>query len=348
MSTMDKITSLVLMPRESGKFIAQSASNVFVKTEGVKELASEILENLKNGRISIKNFSQHSLHPSPHDRKVFDWLLVLDSLNFCFWSDKALLPKKWKVNGQSGYFALCAAIKRAVEEGVPITDAAFLSKVTEEEVRRILRPDEDSAETPLMKKRVENLNEIGRVLLDKYNGTFKECVKACNNSAEKLLKFIVTDFPCFRDEAVYKNQRVSFYKRAQILIGDIWACFNGKDLGEFKDIDYITMFPDYRVPQVLLHYGTMEYSHSLMEKLLSEDELPHGSEEEIEIRGCSIEAVERVVKETRYLIENDTTSDLRGLDCNSILVDHFLWDYRRKYAKELETVPYHKTRTIFY
>jgi len=39
---------------------------------------------------------------------------------------------------------------------------------------------------------------------------------------------------------------VAMYKRAQILIGDIWACFRGQDLGQFNDIDTITMFADYR------------------------------------------------------------------------------------------------------
>jgi hypothetical protein len=35
---------------------------------------------------------------------------------------------------------------------------------------------------------------------------------------------------------------VRFYKRAQILIADLWACFNGQSFGEFRDIDKITMF----------------------------------------------------------------------------------------------------------
>jgi hypothetical protein len=39
---------------------------------------------------------------------------------------------------------------------------------------------------------------------------------------------------------------VAIYKRAQILIGDIWACFHGEGLGYFSDIDTITMFADYR------------------------------------------------------------------------------------------------------
>ena len=49
-------------------------------------------------------------------------------------------------------------------------------------------------------------------------------------------------FPCFRDETSFQGRRVRLYKRAQILVADLWACFNGEGLGEFHDIDKITMF----------------------------------------------------------------------------------------------------------
>lgn len=39
---------------------------------------------------------------------------------------------------------------------------------------------------------------------------------------------------------------VSFYKRAQILIGDLWSCFEGEGYGSFYDIDSLSMFADYR------------------------------------------------------------------------------------------------------
>lgn len=32
------------------------------------------------------------------------------------------------------------------------------------------------------------------------------------------------------------------YKRAQILVADLWACFDGEGYGRFSDIDNITMF----------------------------------------------------------------------------------------------------------
>lgn len=77
----------------------------------------------------------------------------------------------------------------------------------------------------------------------------------------------MNNFPCFRDEATYKSKRVSLYKRAQILVSDIWNFFKGTGLGEFHDIDKITMFADYRIPQVLVYFNVLSYDDALMEKL---------------------------------------------------------------------------------
>lgn len=50
-----------------------------------------------------------------------------------------------------------------------------------------------------------------------------------------------------------------------------WAFFGGQGNGWFEDIDIITMFADYRVPQVLVHFGAMSYDDHLM-NLLQEGE----------------------------------------------------------------------------
>jgi hypothetical protein len=71
-------------------------------------------------------------------------------------------------------------------------------------------------------------------------------------------------------------------------------------------------------------------------------ELPSGSEEEVEIRGCSIYAVDETYKE---LVS-------RGCDkkylVNPVLIDQWLWTERRNIASKVESLGYHKTRTIFY
>jgi hypothetical protein len=56
------------------------------------------------------------------------------------------------------------------------------------------------------------------------------------------VNLLAENFASFQDEATFEGRRVRFYKRAQILVADLWACFEGKDYGEFHDIDKITMF----------------------------------------------------------------------------------------------------------
>lgn len=167
-------------------------------------------------------------------------------------------------------------------------------------------------------------------------------VKEADGSGVKLLELVIENFPCFRDEAEYKNEKVGLYKRAQILVGDIWACFENKGLGYFKDIDQITAFADYRVPQTLLWYGILEYTEDLWNKLKENEILENGSEDEVEIRGCTLQAVE--------LLNKYATEKLGPGKINSILIDHFLWDFRRKHAHDIleKGLPFHKTFSIYY
>ncbi|XP_012273349.1 queuosine salvage protein isoform X1 [Orussus abietinus] len=337
---------MVLGPRESAKLISRLSKNVFIEDEGVKEIACKVLEGLKSKAVSVDNFSQNELHPKPDDPKAIDWIFVVDTLNFCFWSPKG--AAKWSVNGHTGYFALCAAIKRAIDDGKPIYDSNFYSRITKDELKTILRGDDDACEIPLIEERVKNLQQVGNVLKEKYKGTFVECITQCRGSAEQLLKLVVNNFESYRDEADYQGYRVSFYKRAQILIGDVWACFRGEGIGAFHDIDKITMFADYRIPQVLAHFGAMRYSNTLLSALQLDTELTEGCAEEVEIRGCSIEVIERVVNELNATITQYPALGLKKSDFNSILIDHFLWDYRKYHSSELESIPFHKVRTIFY
>ncbi|KOC64840.1 UPF0553 protein C9orf64 like protein [Habropoda laboriosa] len=378
-----------LMPKESARIIASLSKNVTVEEKGVNDLAFAVLEGLKKNVISVNNFSQIQFHPSSKHPKAVDWIFFLDTLNYSFWSKKDF--PKWTVNGQTGYFALCAAVKRAIDEGKEIIDPKYYSQITVAEVDEIFRGDNEIP-IPLLDERVKSLRDTGKVLLEKYDGTFTTCIERCSRSAEQLLKLVADDFESYRDEAVYEvagaRHEVSFYKRAQILVGDIWACFKGEGIGAFKDIDCITMFADYRVPQVLVYFGAMRYSDDLLKRLQSAGpkwrtvdnivfrissmlkpfvvlfhwakrknlslqaarnvELENGSQDEIEIRGCSIEAVERVSDKVKALIESDPDLKLNETDINAILIDHFLWDYRREHADELEFIPFHKTRCIYY
>lgn len=330
---------MVLNPKESGKFIASKAKHVKINEKGIEKLGNVLLDKLEKDELKPENFSQAEIHPKSSDPHAIDWIFVADTLNFCFWHIEG--EEGWKVEGFTGYYALCAALNRAIKEKVDILNPAFYSTITQEQLKKIFRSD-NHVEIPLLNERVNCLREVGTVLLEKFEGTFKTCVKQADRSAIKLLEIIVDNFKCFRDEAEYEGTKVAIHKRAQILVGDIWACFHNDDLGKFDDIDEIAMFADYRVPQPLLKFGVLEYSKELMEKLKKNEILKYGSEEEVEIRGCSIHSVE--------LIKDYIKKKSKDANINSILIDHFLWDYRRKHAKEIldEGLPFHKTFSIYY
>lgn len=84
------------------------------------------------------------------------------------------------------------------------------------------------------------------------------------------------------------------YKRAQIFAADLWGAFKGQGYGEFYDIGSITMFADYIVPAVLQRLGVLKYSSSLANIIETNNEIGSGSEEEVELRACSVYAVEKI------------------------------------------------------
>ncbi|MCK4787827.1 MAG: hypothetical protein KAV87_29000, partial [Desulfobacteraceae bacterium] len=144
------------------------------------------------------------------------------------------------------------------------------------------------------------------------------------------------NFSSFNDVVEYQGQKVFFYKRAQILTADLYGAFNGKKWGSFTDMDKITAFADYKLPQVLRHLGIMRYTHSLAQKVDQEIMLESGSPEEIEIRANTIQAVELIRQELAQ----------KGKAFRSFEIDWLLWNLGQNDA--FRKKPYHKTLTIFY
>lgn len=169
--------------------------------------------------MDITNFSQHHHHPKATDKNAIDWIFLIDTLNFCFWTPAN--ATKWQVNGETGYFALCAAINRAQKNGIDITNPQYYSKITVDELTNILQGDDGVTKVALIKERVKCLHEVGNVLLEKYDGKFENCIIEADHSAKRLLRIICDEFPCFRDEAEWDGIGVSLHKRAQILVGDL-------------------------------------------------------------------------------------------------------------------------------
>jgi hypothetical protein len=112
---------------------------------------------------------------------------------------------------------------------------------------------------PLADERARLLREIGTGLTEQFDGQAANLIRSANRSAVRLVQLVTAHFPGFRDHAIYRGQQSFFYKRAQIFVGDVWGAYEHAGLGEFHDIDQLTCFADYRVPQLLRPLGIITY-----------------------------------------------------------------------------------------
>lgn len=278
------------------------------------------------------------LHFSDGTERTANWVLVLDALNFCFWGEPG--QPRWRVEwrGQTldGYAALAAALSRALEEGHPLWDAAYLAGLTHDDLAEILRPIVRSPEIPLFEARLANVREVGRVLLTRYEGEFAHAYEAAGGSAVSLALLLAREFSSFADVAEWRGARVPFLKRAQICVADLNAAFHGQQWGAFDDLFALTAFADYKLPQLLRSQNVLVYVPDLAAKIDTFAPILSGSDEEIEIRAATVWAVELL---RRVL-------DEYGISRAASAIDYRLWAESQVHTAGEH--PYHRTRTIYY
>ena len=260
----------------------------------------------------------------------------MDSLNFCFWPTEGF-----------EYEHLALGLKAVLEQDPTAFDAEKLIALTVETLLSWF----PGWSLPNPQERVLRLRELGQALQDNFEGLAEKLVERSQRSAPKLVQLILQYLPGFRDTSIYQGRLIHFYKRAQILVGDIWAAYgirekNIKGAGEkvqeqsiyqFHDMQALTMFADYRVPQILRNLGIFVYTDELAAAIDAREEIRCGSEEEIEIRACTIVAVEML---HRALHRRGVT------DVIEIEIDWLLWQQGER-AKD-DIAPHHRTLTIYY
>ncbi|KAH8696330.1 hypothetical protein BGW36DRAFT_360174 [Talaromyces proteolyticus] len=299
---------------QNARFIFDNAIDVALDPRSTKAAARTIWQQMQEKHYSTKSWSAHELHPKSKDEGTVDFILTMDLLNFSFWSDETDESKRFAIEyrGQkwTGYWSLVAALQRALDEDIPITSPDFWldeDALTEDVLRHVFRSATDE-QIPLFEERLECLREAGRVLDEKFDGSFINCIYDANQSAAALVNLLAENFACFRDEALFDGRKVRFYKRAQILVADLWASFEGESFGEFHDIENITMFADYRIPQILNQLGCLLYSPPLESQIRRLQPIEGGSTREIEIRGASIWCVELIRQEINRLHSESQTA----------------------------------------
>lgn len=283
-----------------------------------------------------------TLHYRGNPLDTAGWVVVLDTLNFCFWAQGDDPGVRWRVTWRgtthNGYDALAAVLHRAVvDDGIPIWDAAWLRSLTIERVAHLLRGDSATPPIPLLEARLSNLRELGGAI----SAHAGEVVVAARGSAVGLVHDVTGRLPSFRDVATWSRSdgstiEVPFLKRAQILAADLAGALAGTDLAITDGLDQLTAFADYKVPQVLRQFGVLQYAPALAERIGRMERIPAGSAEEVAIRAATVQSCEMLAAAICQLGQQTTASEL----------DWRLWTLGQALPGDAE--PYHRTVTIFY
>lgn len=275
--------------REAASFVVSRAHDVFIDDQRMHNFCSEFGQGEFRHWLEDAPFRVADL---PLGKRLA-FLFVLDSISFCYWS-----RPRWcvKVEGAvyNGTWALIACLGRSIRSGVDLLNPSVLEELSLAEFSRITR---NSVPIPLRSERVAILNELGSTIRRSFSGSFDAVLEAADFSAENLVNVLTENFGHFQDEAQYDGRTIPFFKRAQLLASDIsfLSSMEASPIGRrIMDRCTLTACADYKIPQVLRRYAILQYSESLDQKVADREQLESGGRLEVEIRACTITAVERI------------------------------------------------------
>lgn len=305
--------------RDTCTRVAKKAKDVKIDVTRLLEFCQEISQK----PVYVKYFDcPDHISIEESEENIAAYVFIMDALNFCFW------PSSWE------YADLSKAISKAIQKDANFGKPENLAKLSLDQFKSEVF---EGLDFPLMEERHRAVVEIGKVTQEYFKGSFLEIIKSVDYDAPKLLDLIARFFLKFQDHSIYEGEQIFFYKRGQILVGDLYGAFDQKQ-GEtqIKNVDRLTCFADYRIPQILRHKGVLVYSENLKKMIDGKIELIHGCPEEVEIRACMVHAVELMRDELRKA----------GVNWTAVEVDWLLWQVGEEMRHDIP--PHHRTLSIYY
>jgi Queuosine salvage protein len=270
---------------------------------------------------------------------LMDLTLFETTLNFAFTDFDSGIKFEVVRNGRvySDTEAMVVCIQEAINRGVPILDGAYLATVMRSDLETIFT---GNIEMPMLDERVEILNEVGAVLVERYDGRFhrfvKDCAPAMYSDGDGILERLVAEFPRFNDVSDYHGHAVEVYKLAQLGLWMLHRVLHTSGVWSLLDLNDMTAFADYIVPVGLNVLGILEYADDLEGRIEAGEMIERDSDEEIEIRAHTLYAT---------ALLTDAVNAIRPSDKQLLIpeIDYRLWKTYHATFK-----PHHLTRTVMY
>lgn len=312
--------------------VTEAAEHVTISPDAIESVASWMAYE---EFVFPRNLS---LAPYDVDRepdRAIDLMMLVACLNFAFsdfeTGETFIVERDGAQRVDTDGMSTC--IHEALDRGEPLLDGAHWTTITEGYLDELF---DGSITMPLNAERARILNEVGQVLVDRYDGHFhnfiRDCEPAMYADGQGMLERLVREFPRFHDVSQHRGQEVQLFKLAQLAL---WS-LRGAQLIELRDLDRMTAFADYIVPVALRVMGILTYAPALEATIMGGGIVPRDSAEEIEIRASSLVATAQLT---------DAINRRRPADLQVIIpqIDYRLWKtYHATFW------PHHLTPTIMY
>jgi len=307
------------------RFVADRATHVRIREDRLNAYALSLQPRPPSNTLDTTH------HFTAQDPEVLaTYILCLEAVNFGSGYEDDLVREGWPRIDNSLYFTVSTALKKSFE-----TDGAWTAKkisgMTVDDMHAVFMLPMERMGRMLATQFSESLNELGAFITKDYNESFKPLVESANGKASSLVA-ILGALPGFHDVVHYQGRDVQILKRAQIAASDLNLAFEQKGETLFSDIDRLTIFADNGLPHVLRLDGILELHPDLERRIKAGSFISAGSDEEVELRCCAAEAVERLA----------AIKGMRVVD-----IDHILWHRSVEDPKYLECAA-HRTLTRFY
>lgn len=304
--------------KNSTKYIIENSKYVSINYSKLDKFIKNIdCTNLKNWLL----YNPYNLLEL-NVEKIINFLLFFEAIDYSFWGEP-----KWQVETKEGLKDGSDALLYVMLNYVKDKKEVDFSNLTIEDFKQILK---GNIEIPLLEERYNTLIEISKIVKEKMNDNFYNCIKDITNDNE-LFSLIISNFPSFKDERVYKEEKVYFYKLAQLLTSDILH-IRAKLEGIKVSYSNLIGCADYKIPQTLRALEIIRYNDELSKIIDSKKEIEVNSLYEIEIRASQIVVLEYI------------KNKLKNID--SIDINDFLFLYSKQVKSK--TKPYHLCRNTNY
>ena len=270
---------------------------------------------------------------------LMDLTLTVNTMNFAFTNFDTGVKYETDYNGRrySDSEAMMANLHRAKAEGVPFFDGEYQAKMTRADLEKVFS---GTIEMPMLDERVKIFNEVGAILVEKYQGKWHNFVRDCAPrlyaDGNGILERLTSEFPRFADVSDYNGSEIQIYKLPQLGIWGLHLSLMPRGAWALEDAHLLTAFADYIVPVGLRVMGIFEYAPELEKQINSLIEVPRDSKAEVEIRANSIYAIARLTEEI-----NARRSGLEPLLMPQV-------DFRFWKSYHATHWPHHLTKTVMY